>query len=323
MLLYYASIFILGYFVFWFLTSTLVASSFRPPPELRKKRVILLIGHPDDEAMFFAPSLIALASPANHNQVKIVCLSTGNAIGEGEVRRGELLNSACRLGICQEDVFIVDDPRFQDGPGNDWKKEDIADFLSQRFSPQAISNPTANATTTTFSSTLQQRPQPKQQREEDREAACTSNIGPPRTSTVSIDTIVTFDSHGISTHPNHCACYHGSIEFLRNLTHTNDSPCPVTLYTLTSISLLRKYTSVLDAPISILLSRLNILRRNRGMATGQEDRAIFVSGFRDYARAFGAMVLAHKTQMLWFRWGWIVSGRYMVVNDLKREKLGP
>jgi len=33
------------------------------------------------------------------------------------------------------------------------------------------------------------------------------------------------------------------------------------------------------------------------------------------------MTTAHKSQMRWFRWGWIVLSRYMVVNDLKLEKL--
>jgi len=33
------------------------------------------------------------------------------------------------------------------------------------------------------------------------------------------------------------------------------------------------------------------------------------------------MVQGHKSQMVWFRWGWITIGRYMTVNDLKREKV--
>lgn len=52
----------------------LVQSSF---PKLRNKRICLLIAHPDDEAMFFAPTVLALTRPETGNHVKILCLSTG------------------------------------------------------------------------------------------------------------------------------------------------------------------------------------------------------------------------------------------------------
>jgi N-acetylglucosaminylphosphatidylinositol deacetylase len=58
---------------FWMYTSTLSASF----PTLQNKRILLLIAHPDDEAMFFAPTLLALASQGNGNHVKILCLSSG------------------------------------------------------------------------------------------------------------------------------------------------------------------------------------------------------------------------------------------------------
>jgi N-acetylglucosaminylphosphatidylinositol deacetylase len=61
------------FFGFWMYTSTLSASF----PTLQNKRILLLIAHPDDEAMFFAPTLLALTRPANGNHVKILCLSSG------------------------------------------------------------------------------------------------------------------------------------------------------------------------------------------------------------------------------------------------------
>lgn len=48
---------------------------------------------------------------------------------------------------------------------------------------------------------------------------------------------------------------------------------------------------------------------------------LYVSDFRQWRRGQSAMVGAHKSQMRWFRWGWIGIGRYMVVNDLKREMI--
>lgn len=49
-------------------------------PTLRNKRICVLIAHPDDEAMFFAPTMLALTRPETGNHVKILCLSSGTFI---------------------------------------------------------------------------------------------------------------------------------------------------------------------------------------------------------------------------------------------------
>lgn len=56
-------------------------------PRLLNKRICLLIAHPDDEAMFFAPAVLALTRPETGNHVKILCLSSGG-----------FLRAACREG---------------------------------------------------------------------------------------------------------------------------------------------------------------------------------------------------------------------------------
>ena len=58
----------------WLYTVSVARSKF---PKLRNKRICLLIAHPDDEAMFFAPTVLALTEPALGNHVKILCLSSG------------------------------------------------------------------------------------------------------------------------------------------------------------------------------------------------------------------------------------------------------
>lgn len=80
-------------------------------PTLTNKRICLLIAHPDDEAMFFSPAVLALARPETGNHLKILCLSSGNAEGLGETRKKELVKSALTLGLHDEsDVFVVDSP---------------------------------------------------------------------------------------------------------------------------------------------------------------------------------------------------------------------
>ena len=94
-------------------SSLLSPSSSSPSPSssLRNKRICLLIAHPDDEAMFFAPTLLALTRPEAGNHVKILCLSTGDAEGLGETRKKELVKSAMMLGVHDEDdVLVLDNP---------------------------------------------------------------------------------------------------------------------------------------------------------------------------------------------------------------------
>jgi N-acetylglucosaminylphosphatidylinositol deacetylase len=62
---------------FWSLSATGSSPFMRGFPTLYNKRICLLIAHPDDEAMFFAPTLLALTKPELGNHVKILCLSTG------------------------------------------------------------------------------------------------------------------------------------------------------------------------------------------------------------------------------------------------------
>ncbi|KAH9941593.1 LmbE-like protein [Epithele typhae] len=61
--------------------------------------VLLLTAHPDDECMFFAPTLLALLAAQPPPQVFSLCLSVGNADGLGATRREELERSLDVLGI--------------------------------------------------------------------------------------------------------------------------------------------------------------------------------------------------------------------------------
>lgn len=64
-------------FLFWTLSSTSSSPFTRAFPRLYDKRICLLIAHPDDEAMFFAPTVLALTKPELGNHLKILCFSTG------------------------------------------------------------------------------------------------------------------------------------------------------------------------------------------------------------------------------------------------------
>ncbi|KAI9371774.1 putative deacetylase LmbE-like domain-containing protein [Aspergillus egyptiacus] len=288
---------VIAVFLFWSLSSTTTSPFARSFPQLQNKRICLLIAHPDDEAMFFAPTLLALTKPELGNHIKILCLSSGNADGLGSIRREELKKSALRLGIRSEsDVLVLDDPRFQDGMGIEWSKSEIAALLAAAFT---------NNDTSTVSSRKR-----------------TADPPAPAPPAASIDILLTFDSRGVSSHPNHRSLYYGAVHFLDGLKKSAPGyTCPVALYALTTTNLLRKYMGVLDAPVTMVGGVVGNLSSGFRSGKGKGEaprRLLFVNSVGEWMTAQSAMVKAHQSQMVWFRWGWIGIGRYMVVNDLRR-----
>lgn len=131
-----------------------------------------------------------------------------------------------------------------------------------------------------------------------------------------IDAIITFDAQGVSGHPNHKSLYNGAHAFLKALMHRHSGwECPTKLYTLTTTTIIRKYASLLDAPMTLMVA----LTRKKELG-GFPTPLISVSSPFEYRTAQKAMTTAHESQMRWFRWGWISLSRYMVLNDLKKEK---
>lgn len=78
---------------FWTMSSTSVSPFTRSFPKLVNKRICLLIAHPDDEAMFFAPTVLALTQPELGNHLKILCFSTGTSQMTRTMSRPRTLNS--------------------------------------------------------------------------------------------------------------------------------------------------------------------------------------------------------------------------------------
>ncbi|CAI6093240.1 unnamed protein product [Clonostachys chloroleuca] len=270
--------------VYWFV-ARLVQSRF---PQLRGKRICLLIAHPDDEAMFFSPTVLGLTRPETGNHVKILCLSTGNADGLGETRKKELIKSGMLLGLrSEDDIFVLDNQHdFPDSMTTKWDHQKISALLCSAVAPNLA----------------RQRAKP--------------GIAP----TSSIDVLVTFDSSGVSSHPNHISLYHGARTFISALVEgKSEFPCPVDLYTLTSVNFFRKYSSIGDALTTLFF-----------WATGPKNdegdhpkslvlmNTLFGEGV-SRGTACKAMTDAHKSQMVWFRYGWIFLSRYMMINELRLE----
>ena len=177
-------------------------------------------------------------------------------------------------------VFLMFSRNFPDSMTVTWHPRLISNLLTTTFAPKMASIPSKEA------------PQ------------------------ANIDAIITFDAHGVSSHPNHKSLYTGAHTFLKALMHRHSGwECPIKLYTLTTTSVLRKYLAILDAPATFAAA---VVRRKE--LGGFPTPLVFASSPVGYRTAQNAMTTAHESQMRWFRWGWITLSRYMVLNDLKKEK---
>jgi N-acetylglucosaminylphosphatidylinositol deacetylase len=76
---------------------------------IKSQNILLVTAHPDDEAMFFAPTILSLSTKHSLGMFHL-CLSTGNADGLGALRKAELSNSLDVLGIHPDKRQIFDHP---------------------------------------------------------------------------------------------------------------------------------------------------------------------------------------------------------------------
>lgn len=139
-----------------------------------------------------------------------------------------------------------------------------------------------------------------------------------------IDVLITFDAHGVSSHPNHISLHQGARAFLASLKSQQQpgQASPVDLYTLTSVNVARKYAGILDVFATLGAAALRMFGGGKGKKE-HPPALVFLHGFGrgGWATAREAMTAAHRSQMVWFRYGWITLSRYMFMNDLRLEKI--
>ncbi|WOO76796.1 N-acetylglucosaminyl-phosphatidylinositol de-N-acetylase [Vanrija pseudolonga] len=215
---------------------------------------LILTAHPDDEVMFFAPTILNLV--ATGWSILGVCLSSGNADGLGSTRVQELYDSYRILGVPQDQVVIVEHPQLQDSLTTSWDGQVIFNDVLAPLLRKGITH------------------------------------------------IITFDKQGVSGHPNHVSLSTVNKFFPEDVKYLPE------FITLESPSLAAKYTSALWAAFYALRDWARIeepVEPGLGLT--------FIASPSQYLRGVRAM-LAHETQMVWFRWLYISFSQLMWVNQL-------
>ncbi|XP_047999245.1 N-acetylglucosaminyl-phosphatidylinositol de-N-acetylase [Leguminivora glycinivorella] len=216
---------------------------------LRAKRVLIVVAHPDDECMFFGPTIFRLCEQGA--DVYLLCLSNGNNEGKGTIRSKELWLACSELGVLDRNICLVTDTRLPDNPKAQWPVTIIAKLIQHQLEA------------------------------------------------LDIDTLVSFDRGGVSSHPNHSAVFYAiAYMFVEKLL-----PARCTVYTLDTVNILRKYWGFLDLPLSFILSSKRYFLR-----------------WTESRRVVRAMK-QHRSQMVWFRHLYVMFSRYMIINTLRRISL--
>ena len=89
--------------------------------------VLLLIAHPDDEIMFWTPTIKYLLS--KKIELKILCLSNGNYNGLGDLREIEFDNVSRELNLFNNVILNV--PELQDDITKKWDSSKVAEMIDE------------------------------------------------------------------------------------------------------------------------------------------------------------------------------------------------
>jgi len=238
----------------------LLVNYFRPYARLKAigeaRRVLLVVSHPDDESMFFGPTLLNLCRtrPSAEN-VFLLCMSNGDFRGNGEgvVRKHELYAACNVLGLPEENITILSYTKLRDDPTVRWREEVVSEAVLQTVHAHEI------------------------------------------------DTVLTFDRHGVSGHKNHASIYNA----MAYLYIEGKLPTDTRVYTLRSVNLVRKYSSMLDVPMSFLLAP-----------------NAYTANIYDWFRLHRAMA-SHRSQYVWFRKLYMAFSRYNFINTFDQMRVLP
>ncbi len=152
---------------------------------------LLVIAHPDDESMFFLPTLYNIIygrdsytqdAPIDYH---ILCFSNGNYDGLGVERARELEHAAMVVSPMIK-VTVLDDPQLQDGPDESWSEAAIENAMVDFFE-QRINNDVCSSRSTSI---------------------CNTSGGTMRNII-----LFTFDEGGVSGHVNHIDTNNGLKQF--------------------------------------------------------------------------------------------------------------
>ncbi|XP_053817115.1 N-acetylglucosaminyl-phosphatidylinositol de-N-acetylase isoform X6 [Vidua chalybeata] len=244
------------------------------------------------------------------------CLSLcGNYYNQGEIRKKELEQSCCVLGIPASDVTVIDHRDLPDDPAVEWDTQLLATLVLKHIEAKNINLNMLCAIwqwSRSCSSSMSERKDCK---------VVTFDAGgvSGHANHISLHTAVRYlhsegklpeeqallSAHGnpgwiTDTEGSHSALLFGELDATTSPDLTQEDPAGCRVLVLESVNLCRKYISFLDVLISCLLP----------------TDALFILTEEETEQAKRAMQ-CHRSQLLWFRQLHLLFSRYLVVNSLR------
>ena len=260
---------------------------------------VLVVAHPDDESMFFFPTLnlittlqiendnSLLPKISNHHSntttysTYVLCLSNGGYDNLGHVREKEMYN-VCKkcYSLDPNHVKVVNHEDLQDNPDIHWNEDVISDTV-QNYIEDIIKERSKSLSCIPSNYTASTINQPNYQ-------IC----------------IFTFDNYGVSGHINHISTSRGVRKFLYKQKPQNYDLKVFELQSIKS-NILRKYFF----PIDWCYYKCNKSKYERN------KHSILVIAFYPW-NAWCTMSL-HASQFVWYRKLSILFSRYCYVNTFQ------
>ena len=196
---------------------------------------LLITAHPDDESMFFIPTLRNLISCNSSNQkdtqsdkVQLLCLSNGDYrdVSDGPIRTKETYKACSIIGIQNDSrksaaVTVLNDDRMKDGPNEVWSSDLIANSILEHIRKAIPSMVDINDSITKPDKKhdyILSGPKEKMQQswcyiDHKSTQSSKTKSKPNIVQTIDIN-LLTFDKGGVSNHPNHIDVFKGVQYFL-------------------------------------------------------------------------------------------------------------
>jgi len=316
---------------------------------------LLITAHPDDESMFFIPTLRNLLyldykqeTKNDRHCIQLLCLSNGDFrdVSDGPIRTKELHHACSLIGIAgskssgAESVFVLDNDRLKDGPNEVWNSDLIANTVLEHLQ--------------TILSSMQEQSTQQQH----------INVN-----------IVTFDQGGVSGHPNHVDVFRGIRHFVHEKCHVvrgdnetlmprlklnqhtsstatngkvngnnNDDEVNMRVFVLKTISnpLYKYFLWIFVELIPFLLIWLFqllwhtiyfllggfLLRKKDHRSIRLSSMKTTSDGMQLRCRLFDPVLVwmamaAHNSQFVWYRRLSVLFSRYTYLNDLNELAIDP
>jgi N-acetylglucosaminylphosphatidylinositol deacetylase len=252
-----------------------------------RRLYVLVMAHPDDESMFFLPTVVSLLDTGA--EVWVLCLTTGNYDGLGDLRSQEL-SRACRDVIGMQKVILLDEPAFPDHPTRAWPIQETAESIH-----------------TALRKAIEEEPDKKWK---------------------SID-LLTFDQRGVSNHANHRDTFFAVRHFYdlqRTIIPEGSHALPLVraVWTLDTVeNPFTKYIPVLEWLLLILfwcgIKIDSLLSTPAVLDSDDSDSSNVVRVYRMHQPALNWRAMAaHTSQFVWYRRLFVVFSCYTYHNRLQK-----